>query len=269
MNKNALKSILQSKFFHTLGAVLSFASIATGADSSESAESRALAFMYYNDGSYSGNCSGYYVKSGGEVRIVTARHCLGFSKNWSVYPYGPTVRQSDQMQPHADKYKRSFSKSSVIIDGIDHFMDPKAVSVSSYFERPSDVPPTGSALKIFGYPMGVGPKEFSCMLKGYVMRPKQIQDHVENGILGYLVCLGANIQPGISGGPVLNARGEVIGTISAKASTVIALFSPNYLAGLQTIKMWKIVGNKFVEDTEQTMCFSRDHRLLPLSKCQN
>lgn len=273
MNKYALKQFLQSKFFQALGAILFLTSVAIAAGSApetESVEARSLAFMYYNDGSYSGNCSGYYVKVGSnDVRIVTARHCLGFSKNWSIYPYGPTVKSSDQMQPHADKYKRRFSKSNIVIDGIDHFLEAKAVGVSSYFELSSQAPPTGSALKIFGYPLGIGPKEFSCMLKGYVMRPKQIQNQVENGILGYIVCLGANIQPGISGGPVLNARGEVIGTISAKASTVIALFSPNYLAGLQTIKMWKIVDNKFVEDTEQTMCFSRDHRLLPLSKCQN
>ena len=275
MNKNALNQLLQSVFF-TLGAIVILSLRAQAAEPAliEGArEARSLAFMYYNDSDYSGNCTGYYVKvsRGSEtpdIRFATARHCLSFSKNWSLYPYGPAVRKSDQMQPNADKYKRSFSKSNTVVDGIDHFLEAKSVNITSYYERPSEVPPTGSALRILGYPEGVGPKEFSCMLKGYVMRPKQIANYVENGILGYLVCLGANIQAGISGGPILNARGEVVGTMSAKGSSVIALFSPNYLSGLRTIKMWKIVDNKFVEDSEQTMCFSADHRLLPLSKCQ-
>lgn len=275
MNKNALNQLLQSIFF-TLGAIVFLSLRAQAADPTliEGArEARSLAFMFYNTGDYSGNCTGYYVKvsrsgQAPDIRFATARHCLSFSKNWSLYPYGPAVRKSDQMQPHADKYKRSFSKSNIVIDGIDHFLEAKSVNITSYYERPSEVPPTGSALRILGYPEGIGPKEFSCMLKGYVMRPKQITNYVENGILGYLVCLGANIQAGISGGPILNARGEVVGTMSAKGSSIIALFSPNYLSELQTIKMWKIVDNKFVEDSEQSMCFSADHRLLPLSKCQ-
>lgn len=276
MNKNALNQFLQSIFFQIFGVFVVFASAAQAADSAliESAsEARSLAFMYYNTGDYSGNCTGYYVKvsrgsQAPDIRFATARHCLSFSKNWSLYPYGPAVRKSDQMQPHADKYKRSFSKSNTVVDGIDHFLENKSVGITSYYERPSEIPPTGSALRVLGYPNGVGPKEFSCMLKGYVMRPKQIANYVENGVLGYLVCLGANIQAGISGGPILNTRGEVVGTMSAKGSSIIALFSPNYLSGLQNLKMWKIVDNKFLEDTEQTMCFSGDHRLLPLSKCQ-
>ena len=266
MNKNALNQVLGSIFF-TLGAIMILSLKAQAADS------RPLAFMFYNTGEYSGNCTGYYVKlshgsEAPDIRFAAARHCLSFSKNWSLYPYGPVVRKSDQMRPNADKYKRSFSKSNIVIDGIDHFFEAKSVNINSYYERTSEIPLVGSALRVLGYPEGVGPKEFSCMFKGYVMRPKQISNYVENGILGYLVCLGANIQPGISGGPILNARGEVVGTMSAKGSSVIALFSPNYLTGLQTIKMWKIVDNKFVEDSERSMCFSADHRLLPLSKCQ-
>lgn len=257
----------KSKFFLSIGAIL------LNLSSVSAQESRALSFMYYNDGSYSGNCSGYYVNvaKNGEtpvIRMGTARHCLGFSKSWSVYPYGLSVKHTGDV-PNGDKYGRSYSKSSVLVDGIDHFYDPKAVSMKYYFGLPTSDPQVGASLKIFGYPSGVGPKQFSCTLKGYVMRPKQIQNAVENGILAYVVCLGANIQPGISGGPVLNALNEVVGTISAKGSNVIAFYSPNYLAGLENIKMWKIVDNKFVEDSVQPMCFSADHRLLPLSKCQN
>lgn len=258
---------IKSKFFLSLGAILiSFAT-------ANAQETRALSFMYYNDGSYSGNCSGYYVNVAKNnetpvVRLATARHCLGFSKSWRVYPYGLPAKQTGQ-EPNGDKYNRSYSKSSVIVDGIDHFYDPKAVGMKYYFGLPDSAPQPGAALRIFGYPKGIGPKQFSCSLKGYVIRPKQIQNEVENGILAYVVCLGANIQPGISGGPVLNARSEVVGTISAKGSNVIAFYSPNYLVGLQNLKMWKIVGHKFVEDTVQPMCFSRDHRLLPLSKCSN
>ncbi len=265
MNKYALMNTFKSKFFLTIGAILiTFAT-------ASAQESRALSFMYYNDSSYSGNCSGYYVNvakasEAPVIRMGTARHCLGFSKSWSVYPYGLTVKHTGDV-PNGDKYSRSYSKSSVLVDGIDHFYDPKAVNMKYYFALPETDPQPGASLRIFGYPMGIGPKQFSCMLRGYVMRPKQIQNEVENGILAYVVCLGANIQPGISGGPVLNARNEVVGTISAKGSNVIAFYSPNYLAGLENIKMWKIVGNKFVEDSVQYFCFSKGHRMLPLSSC--
>lgn len=263
----------KSKFFLSFGAILiTLVTAASPAQAIESAEeTRALSYMFYDDATYRGNCSGYYVNVAKHnenpvVRLGTARHCLGFSKSWRVYPYGITVKHSGQ-EPHGDKYSRSYSKSSVVIDGIDHFYDSKSVSMQYYYGLPESDPQPGASLRIFGYPLGVGPKQFSCTLKGYVMRPKQIQNEVENGILAYVVCLGANIQPGISGGPVLNARDEVVGTISAKGSSIIAFYSPNYLVGLQNLKMWKIIDNKFVEDTVQPMCFSADHRLLPLAKC--
>lgn len=264
--------------FIVLTPVSLFAAAGADSDIIEGAQdTKALAFMSYTDGGSDpmGNCTGYFIKVSKEnepsvILLGTARHCLGFSKSWKVYPHGPTVKKSQKMNPKGANYGRYFDKKNTVIDGIDHFYSAldKTEGIP-FFNLATEIPQVGSKLKVMGYPDGVGPKEVSCVLKGYMQRPKQLKGDVEDGIQGYLYCPGAKIVPGISGGPVLNEKGEVVATMSARASDVIALVSPNYLIGKQLLKMWKIEDKKFVEDTEQPMCFGADHRLLPLEKCSN
>ena len=284
-NTSNLPSLLQymSRYVATLLILLTPVSLFAAAADSDIIEgaqdTKALAFMSYTDGSFSsdpiGNCTGYFVKASKDneannIRFVTARHCLGFSNSWKIYPNGPTVKKNDKMNPGGVKFDRYFNKKNTVIDGIDHFYSAldKTEGIS-YFNLATEVPQVHSKLKIMGYPDGVGPKEFSCVLKGYLMRPKQLKGDVEEGVQGYLYCPGATVVPGISGGPVLNEKGEVVATMSARASNVIAFVSPNYLVGKQTLKMYKFEKKTIVEDADQTLCFGADHRLLALDKCNS
>lgn len=257
-----------------------FANVAADADIIEGAQdTKALAFMSYTTGGSGsdpmGNCTGYFVKVSKDneplvIQLGTARHCLGFSNSWKIHPHGPTVKKNDKLKPRGPRYDRYLDKKNTVIDGIDHLYSAfdKTEGIS-YLNLATEIPQVGSKLKIMGYPEHVGPKEFSCVLRGYVQRLKQLKGDVEQGVYGYLYCPGATIVPGISGGPVLNEKGEVVATMSARASNVIALVSPNYLVGKQLLKMWKFENKKFIEDTEQTMCFSPEHRQLPLEKCSD
>lgn len=240
-------------------------------------DTKALIFMSYEvpfeDGARSA-CSGYFVKVSKEnepleLRLGTARHCLNFSSSWDVYPNGPTVKVQDEKKPNAASFSQSFKKKDIIIDGIDHFYSPvEKTNGISYFNLATEIPQIGAKLKLMGYPDGIGPKEFVCVFKGYIKRLKQIKGGVEDGILGYVVCPGATVMPGISGGPVLNERGEVVATLSASNKNETAFVSPNYLVGKHKIGLWKInEEKKIVVDKEETMCFGADHRLLPLDQC--
>ncbi len=168
-----------------------------------------------------------------ETYVITARHCAPEAGEAVELVFGATARRLGE-----DTVINGVRRSGLANKGMTEAgrfdllwapLPAAAQSADGVRRFASRLPAPGSRLHVAGFPGGVGPLESVCTLVGPALR-------ADNPMEGFrldqeMTCPARENWRGISGAPVVDERGDVVGIVLAAAMSGTALYFQPLLAG--------------------------------------
>lgn len=210
----------------------------------ESKELEIAAYLHYSDTDMSMNCTGFLadfsdLQDQSDVQFVTAKHCKNDVSQWDIYFNARVtgVKSSRVPRPSFFNYSRRVTvKSNSFVntsfDAVFTHIDPQNFSDTLTQTGPKILKlsdgnlAVGDIVRPFGFPWGRGPIYYECKYLGLMVTPTSadLGKYILSGaalcdsaIFPYSEHSASSVIQGMSGGPILNSRSEVVGVISAMA----------------------------------------------------